>query len=111
MFSSAHEGIIVVFEYQVVIASRNADKLKVAAEDLNAITATKSVFAMPCNIRKEEEVRVGTLTHMLRIVFMRFTVKVTRLMQDTVKEHGRIDFLVNNGEQTEQAAARAERAC
>ena len=90
-------GIHTVFVCQVVIASRNADKLKVAAEDLNTMTATKSVFAMPCNIRKEEEV---CLCISLRFSYVSccLRLQVTRLMQDTVKEHGRIDFLVNNGE-------------
>lgn len=41
---------------QVVIASRNLDKLKVAADELNAGLKSASVFPIPCNIRKEDEV-------------------------------------------------------
>ena len=41
---------------QVVIASRNADKLRAAREELNTATASTRVFDVACNIRKEEEV-------------------------------------------------------
>jgi saccharopine dehydrogenase-like NADP-dependent oxidoreductase len=42
---------------QVVIASRNFDKLKAAAEELKGKLKSDSVFPVACNIRKEDEVR------------------------------------------------------
>lgn len=62
---------------KVVIASRNAEKLHAAAAGLRSSLKLDSVYSIPCNIRKEEE--------------------VTHLMQETVRAHGRLDFLVNNG--------------
>ena len=61
----------------VVIASRKEDNLSKAAEDINKDVGAARVFAKKCNIRKEEEVK--------------------HLMESTVENHGRLDFLVNNG--------------
>jgi NADP-dependent 3-hydroxy acid dehydrogenase YdfG len=41
---------------QVVIASRNLDKLKATAEELKGKLKWDHVFPVACNIRKEEEV-------------------------------------------------------
>ncbi|KAG7273495.1 hypothetical protein CRUP_015871 [Coryphaenoides rupestris] len=65
----------------VVISSRKVERLEAAVEDLKTIIPTQSpasVTAIPCNIRKEEEV-------------------VKSLVSAVLKQHGRIDFLVNNG--------------
>lgn len=62
----------------VVIASRNEEKLKNAAEMMNKNPkVVGKVFSVPCNIRKEDQVE--------------------NLMQTVVKKYGKIDFLVNNG--------------
>ncbi|XP_044523460.1 peroxisomal trans-2-enoyl-CoA reductase [Gracilinanus agilis] len=63
----------------VVIASRTFDRLKSAAEELNAARLPSNpaiVTPIQCNIRKEEE--------------------VTSLVKSTVDHHGKINFLVNN---------------
>jgi len=65
----------------VVIASRNVDRLRVAEKELNAEFhskgSQKKVAAFECNIRKEDQVKA--------------------LMKNTLDAFGRIDFLVNNG--------------
>lgn len=64
----------------VVIASRKVDRLVAAEAHLNANFSNgyrKKVLALECNIRNEDHVK--------------------RLMDDTLKTFGRIDFLVNNG--------------
>lgn len=62
----------------VVIASRNEQRLKDAAEKMNQNPKiVGKVSAIPCNIRKEDQVK--------------------NLMQSVVKQFGKIDFLVNNG--------------
>uniref|UniRef100_A0A6I8PFR6 Peroxisomal trans-2-enoyl-CoA reductase n=1 Tax=Ornithorhynchus anatinus TaxID=9258 RepID=A0A6I8PFR6_ORNAN len=64
----------------VIIASRQFDRLKSAAEDLTSkFSSDGSVRVTPvqCNIRKEEEVNT--------------------LVQTTLSLHGKINFLVNNG--------------
>ncbi|XP_073490514.1 peroxisomal trans-2-enoyl-CoA reductase-like isoform X2 [Aquarana catesbeiana] len=64
----------------VVIASRKLDRLKEAAKDLVSRISPanpSSVTALQCNIRREEEVE--------------------SLVEATLKQYGRIDFLVNNG--------------
>lgn len=67
----------------VILASRKAERLHVAVEKiqqeykqiLNRLSSR--VVAMKCNIREEDEVKT--------------------LMENTVKEFGKIDYLVNNG--------------
>jgi len=59
---------------QVVIASRNMDKLTNAKESLKDIG---DVQAVQCNIRKEDDVK--------------------SVISQVLKSHGKIDFLVNNG--------------
>ncbi|XP_067288013.1 peroxisomal trans-2-enoyl-CoA reductase [Pseudorasbora parva] len=64
----------------VVISSRKFERLESAAEELTKKIPPSSpakVTPIQCNIRNEEE--------------------VTNLMAATLKLHGRIDFLVNNG--------------
>ncbi|XP_013375447.1 PREDICTED: peroxisomal trans-2-enoyl-CoA reductase isoform X2 [Chinchilla lanigera] len=64
----------------VVIASRNFDRLTSAAEELKAtlpLSNKAQVTPIQCNIRKEEE--------------------VNNLMKSTLALYGKIDFLVNNG--------------
>uniref|UniRef100_A0A672MBJ1 Peroxisomal trans-2-enoyl-CoA reductase n=1 Tax=Sinocyclocheilus grahami TaxID=75366 RepID=A0A672MBJ1_SINGR len=64
----------------VVISSRKLDRLESAAEELTQKIPSSSpakVTPIQCNIRNEEEVK--------------------NLMASTLKLHGRIDFLVNNG--------------
>lgn len=54
----------------VVIASRKFDRLKAAAEELNARFASMSparVTPIECNIRKEEEVKMSDLVLGLNI--------------------------------------------
>ena len=62
---------------KVVIASRKWDVLKNAAEAINKDLKKDAVFPQQCNIRKEDEVKA--------------------LMRTTVENHGRLDYLVNNG--------------
>jgi peroxisomal trans-2-enoyl-CoA reductase len=69
---------------RVVIASRKMDQLETAAAAINHTysrnmggAAGGGVFPFQCNIRSEDQVQ--------------------ELMKYTVKEHGRIDYLVNNG--------------
>ncbi|XP_077741835.1 peroxisomal trans-2-enoyl-CoA reductase isoform X1 [Canis aureus] len=64
----------------VVIASRNFDRLKSTAEELRASlppTNKAQVTPIKCNIRKEEE--------------------VNNLVRSTLEIYGKINFLVNNG--------------
>ncbi|KAG1949822.1 peroxisomal 2,4-dienoyl-CoA reductase [Pimephales promelas] len=64
----------------VVISSRKLERLQAAAEELAQKIPSSSlakVTPIQCNIRNEEEVK--------------------NLMASTLKLHGRIDFLVNNG--------------
>ncbi|XP_016122642.1 peroxisomal trans-2-enoyl-CoA reductase-like [Sinocyclocheilus grahami] len=64
----------------VVISSRKLERLESAAEELTQKIPPSSlakVTPIQCNIRNEEEVK--------------------NLMASTLKLHGRIDFLVNNG--------------
>ncbi|XP_014640769.1 PREDICTED: peroxisomal trans-2-enoyl-CoA reductase isoform X1 [Ceratotherium simum simum] len=64
----------------VVIASRNFDRLKSAATQLKAIlppTSNAQVTPIKCNIRREEE--------------------VNNLVKSTLDIYGKINFLVNNG--------------
>lgn len=64
----------------VVIASRNLDRLTTAADELRASLPPSSqaqVTAIQCNIRKEEE--------------------VNNLVKATLAKYGKINFLVNNG--------------
>jgi len=66
---------------RVVIASRNDDRLLQAANDFNhnfpSSSQLANVTAIPCNIRKEENVQ--------------------NLVTRTLSTYGKIDFLVNNG--------------
>ncbi|XP_019616571.1 PREDICTED: peroxisomal trans-2-enoyl-CoA reductase-like [Branchiostoma belcheri] len=65
---------------KVVIASRKKDRLQAAADEMAACIppgSSAQVKAIPCNIRKEDEVK--------------------NLMSSVVSEFGRLDFLVNNG--------------
>uniref|UniRef100_A0ABI7YHD4 Peroxisomal trans-2-enoyl-CoA reductase n=1 Tax=Felis catus TaxID=9685 RepID=A0ABI7YHD4_FELCA len=67
-------------ECNVVIASRNFDRLKSAAKELKASlphTNQAQVTPIKCNIRKEEE--------------------VNSLIKSTLDIYGKINFLVNNG--------------
>ncbi|KAK2506645.1 hypothetical protein MC885_018839, partial [Smutsia gigantea] len=64
----------------VVITSRNLDRLQSAAGELKAglpPTSQSQVTPIKCNIREEEEVNT--------------------LIKSTLDIYGRIDFLVNNG--------------
>lgn len=64
----------------VVIASRNLDRLHRAAEELNRVFPSHTqarVRPIQCSIRNEEQVK--------------------NLVESTIKSHGKIDFLVNNG--------------
>nr|CAB3264771.1 peroxisomal trans-2-enoyl-CoA reductase-like [Phallusia mammillata] len=61
----------------VVIASRSEEKLRHAAEKFNSNPKlTGKVSYIPCNVRKEDQVK--------------------NLMHTVVKQFGKIDFLVNN---------------
>ncbi|XP_035212135.1 peroxisomal trans-2-enoyl-CoA reductase-like [Stegodyphus dumicola] len=64
---------------KVVIASRKQDRLQQAVEEIKNVLRQKEpdISSIVCNIRKEEEVQ--------------------NLVQETLKKHGQIDFLVNNG--------------
>ncbi|XP_068233205.1 peroxisomal trans-2-enoyl-CoA reductase-like isoform X2 [Palaemon carinicauda] len=66
---------LVTLGCRVVIASRSEEKLKKASQEMDP--KGQSVFAKVCNIRKEDQVKT--------------------LISQTVKELGRIDYLVNNG--------------
>lgn len=64
----------------VVISSRKAERLKSAVEELRTKISPPNpatVTSVPCNIRNEDEVKT--------------------LVSEVMKQHGRIDFLVNNG--------------
>jgi len=58
----------------VVIASRDEDKVRTAADDMKRLGDVQST---KCNIRKEEDVK--------------------SLVQFTLEKYGKLDFLVNNG--------------
>ncbi|XP_062518425.1 peroxisomal trans-2-enoyl-CoA reductase-like [Corticium candelabrum] len=63
---------------RVVIASRKAERLQAAASEMGAeIKDSSSITAIPCNIRKEDDVK--------------------SLMESTLRTYGKLDFLVNNG--------------
>ncbi|XP_014669666.1 PREDICTED: peroxisomal trans-2-enoyl-CoA reductase-like isoform X2 [Priapulus caudatus] len=68
---------------KVVVASRNEERLRKAAEDMrNRLVVAQphtgaDLLAIPCNIRKENEVK--------------------NLMESTLEKFHKIDFLVNNG--------------
>ncbi|XP_029788783.1 peroxisomal trans-2-enoyl-CoA reductase isoform X3 [Suricata suricatta] len=67
-------------ECNVVIASRNFDRLKSTADELKASlppTNQAQIIPIRCNIRKEEE--------------------VNSLVKSTLNIYGKINFLVNNG--------------
>ncbi|XP_074154844.1 peroxisomal trans-2-enoyl-CoA reductase isoform X1 [Sminthopsis crassicaudata] len=67
-------------ECNVIIASRKFDRLKSAAEELNAARQPSNpaiITPIQCNIRNEEE--------------------VNNLVKSTLDIHGKINFLVNNG--------------
>lgn len=71
---------LAALDCQVVIASRNADKLKKAADDFNSGAFghfKHDIVPVTCNIRKEDEVK--------------------ELFSSVVAEKGRLDYLVNNG--------------
>jgi len=59
---------------RVVIASRNEEKVRKAAEEMGQLG---DVTPLRCNIRKEDDVK--------------------SLVQSTLEKYGRIDYLVNNG--------------
>jgi len=59
---------------RVVIASRNEEKVRKAAEEMGQLG---DVTPLRCNIRKEDDVK--------------------SLVQATLEKYGRIDYLVNNG--------------
>eukprot|EP00808_Paulinella_micropora_P021372 g22156.t1 len=61
----------------VVIASRSLDRLQQAATQLVAGRSNKKILALQCNIRKEAE--------------------VARVVGETLRHWGRLDYLVNNG--------------
>eukprot|EP00048_Salpingoeca_helianthica_P020150 m.5081 g.5081 ORF g.5081 m.5081 type:complete len:279 (-) comp4445_c0_seq1:116-952(-) len=61
----------------VVLAARGEERLKKTAEELTKEKTTRKVDYIACNIRSEEDVK--------------------RLMSETVKRHGAINMLVNNG--------------
>ncbi|KAI6654737.1 Peroxisomal trans-2-enoyl-CoA reductase [Oopsacas minuta] len=82
---------LVTLGCRVVIAARNEDRLKEFATTVNKNTGHDLVYPIRCNIRKEEE--------------------VSELMSKTVKQFGKIDYLVNNGggqfaSQTEDISAK-----
>lgn len=60
---------------KVVIASRNLEKLQNAALEISS--QSENILAVQCNIRKEFDVE--------------------RLMEQTLAQFGRLDFLINNG--------------
>ena len=63
---------------KVVIASRKEERLTQAANEMRAeIKDPSNITAIPCNIRKENEVK--------------------SLIQATLETYGTLDFLVNNG--------------
>ncbi|GFS34578.1 peroxisomal trans-2-enoyl-CoA reductase [Nephila pilipes] len=64
---------------KVVIASRKKDTLLQAADEMKILLKerTPDVSSIVCNIRREHEVE--------------------NLVSETLKKHGRIDFLINNG--------------
>ncbi|KAG4070070.1 hypothetical protein HA402_013730 [Bradysia odoriphaga] len=59
---------------KVVIASRNQEKLEKCVKEFKPVGEISSIA---CNIRKEDEVR--------------------NLVSETIKRHGKLNFLVNNG--------------
>ncbi|XP_037042371.1 peroxisomal trans-2-enoyl-CoA reductase-like [Bradysia coprophila] len=59
---------------KVVIASRNQEKLENCVKEFKPVGEISSIV---CNIRKEDEVR--------------------NLVSETIKRHGKLNFLVNNG--------------
>merc|ERR1719322_145722 len=63
----------------VVIASRNLEKLKITESKLNLENDDRSgkVVSLSCNIRKPDEVEC--------------------LVENTIKKFGKLDFLINNG--------------
>ena len=62
---------------KVVVAARNEERLKEFATLVNKSNGRELVYPIRCNIRKEEE--------------------VVSMVSTTVKQFGKIDFLVNNG--------------
>lgn len=65
---------------KVMIASRNEEKIKMAAEQMQAelpADSSAQIDTVQCNIRKEDQVK--------------------HLMSETLRRYGKIDFLVNNG--------------
>ncbi|CAL1288391.1 unnamed protein product [Larinioides sclopetarius] len=64
---------------KVIIASRKNDVLSKAVDEMNTLLRDRApdVSSIVCNIRKENEVQ--------------------NLVAETLKRHGKIDFLVNNG--------------
>ncbi|XP_076340666.1 peroxisomal trans-2-enoyl-CoA reductase-like isoform X2 [Tachypleus tridentatus] len=64
----------------VVIASRKEEQLKQAATELKAEieeTLPPRIMHVPCNVRQEHQ--------------------VTHLFEETLKQYGKLDYLVNNG--------------
>ncbi|XP_053085403.1 peroxisomal trans-2-enoyl-CoA reductase [Pangasianodon hypophthalmus] len=65
---------------RVVIASRKSERLEAAAGELSQLISSSSpasITSLRCNVRHEDEVR--------------------NLVASTLRLHGRIDYLVNNG--------------
>jgi len=76
-----------------VIASRKLENLQSVAARLNAEHATTGdgrarVTAVPCNIRREDEVRCDPILQ---------SPQVRHLIDTTLGVYGRLDYLVNNG--------------
>ncbi|KAH6936977.1 hypothetical protein HPB50_024913 [Hyalomma asiaticum] len=81
VYSTPRYAYFVFGRCKVTIASRNEDNLKNAVKDfqerlLQEKEKDRATF-LPCNIRKEDQVKT--------------------LVQHTLDKHGRLDFLVNNG--------------
>lgn len=93
----------------VVISSRNSGRLEAAAQEMRQKlppSSPASVTPLQCNIRNENEVRCSPpstccLCYLLPQLHRGLTPscasKVKGLVSSVLKQHGRIDFLVNNG--------------
>ncbi|XP_057293135.1 peroxisomal trans-2-enoyl-CoA reductase-like [Hydractinia symbiolongicarpus] len=68
---------LAVLGCKVIIASRKYEVLQSSSSEINQQLKNDLVYPIPCNIRKEDEVK--------------------SLMDKTVSQFGRIDCLVNNG--------------
>lgn len=93
----------------MVIASRKAERLEAAAQEMRRKIPPSSparVTPLPCNIRDEDEVGLQPLLHVVNARSPHVIVpscfdspvrQVKALVSSVLKQYGRVDFLVNNG--------------